>query len=126
STNAMLLTILVGVAATCLLLPMSSWQSYLAVGDQYFRKVQGDPVLHVERPAHEGPVEGSLFGSPLHIESSSFAVLYERLSRHANLPPLDLALASKVILASLAILLLALVWLRRDAGGAPVFALIVV
>src|SRR5262249_9518290 len=91
SAGAMLTTIGVGIAATTLFLPMSSWQNYLGVGDQYFRAIQ-DPVSvpDLPPPLHEGPVEGVQFcvGLP-NVESSSFAILYRSLYDRVALPAID-------------------------------------
>jgi hypothetical protein len=127
SAGAMLTTVGVGIAATAFFLPMSSWQNYLRVGEQYFRAIQ-DPmsVPDLPRPLYEGPVEGVqfCFGLP-NVESSSFALLYRSLYDRVGLPAIDLALTSKLIMLALAALLLMLVWRRRgDVRSA--FALIIV
>jgi hypothetical protein len=129
SGGAMLATVGVGAAAAFLALPLSSWHSYLGVGDQYYRAVQGDPIINVPRPVHEGPVEGVEFAgahSLKNIESSSFAALHGKLHENAGLPMIDLALVSKVMLAILAATLLGCVWLRRNGNPRTAFALIVV
>ena len=98
SAGAMLTTVGVGVAATLMMLPLSSWQSYLNVGEQYYRSVQGDPIVAIPRPDHEGPVEGVEFAglhSLTNIQTSSFAALWRKLHDAAGLPMLDLAFVSK-------------------------------
>jgi hypothetical protein len=113
--SAMLATIGVGVAATFLMLPTSSWQSYLDVGDQYYLSIQ-DPESMPDRfrPTHGKFIEGVEFGNSLpNVESSSFAVLYQTLHERFGLPMLNLALTSKIILLAIACLLLVLVWQRR-------------
>ena len=120
---AMLGTFGIGAAATLAVLPMSSWRSYLSVGDQYYRAIQGEPIVSMPRPAHDGPVEGTEFAgehSLKNIESSSFPALWSKLHENADLPMIDLALVSKAILAILAAILLVLAWRRRRrraAGG---------
>jgi Glycosyltransferase family 87 len=129
STGAMLATVGVGVAATCLMLPSSSWQSYLGVGEQYYRDIQGDPIIAIPRPDHEGPVEGVEFAgarSLLNVRPSSFAALWSTLHASAGVPMLDLALVSKAALALIAATLIGLVWLRRGGNPRAAFALIVV
>jgi hypothetical protein len=128
-SGAMLATIAIGVLATLPALPASSWQSYLAVGDQYYRSIQGDPILEMPRPQHEGPVEGVEFAGPhslRNIESSSFAVFWLWLHQVDRVPMVNLALVSKALLAILAATLLALAWLRRNDSSIASFALIVV
>ncbi|HZZ79598.1 MAG TPA: glycosyltransferase family 87 protein [Gemmataceae bacterium] len=126
---AMLATVAVGVLATLPALPASSWQAYLAVGDQYYRSIQGSPIVEMQRPQHEGPVEGVEFAGPhslRNIESSSFAVLWASQHDLGLVRMLNLALVSKAILAILASALLALAWLRRNDSLVASFALIVV
>jgi hypothetical protein len=110
-------------------LPAESWKSYLGVGDQYYRSIQGDPIVIMDWPAHEGPVEGVEFAgehSLCNVESSSFAKLWRSLHDWFGTPMLDLALVSKAILAMLAATMLALVFLRRNGSQVGTFALIVV
>jgi hypothetical protein len=126
--GAMLATVGVGVAVTCLVLPAESWRSYLGVGDQYYRSIEGRPLMQIPSPEHAGPVEGVTFGadSLTNIESSSFAQLVRKLHDAFGVPMIDLALTSKLILAGLAATLLVLVWRRRGEEAGSVFALIVV
>src|ERR1017187_7791689 len=127
SSSAMLATVGVGVTATALMLPFSSWPNYLGVGDQYFRSIQ-DPqtVPDLPQPLYEGSVEGVQFGNSLrNIESSSFALLYRNLHDRFDWPMIDLALTSKIVLAGLAGLLLVMVW-RRRGDMRSAFALMVV
>jgi hypothetical protein len=129
SAGAMLATVGVGGAATFVMLPCSSWQSYLNVGDQYYRAIQGDPIIAVPRPPHEGPVEGVEFAgehSLKNVQSSSFATLWRQLHDGAGLPMVDLALVSKTALALIAATLLGLVWRRRGGNPRAAFALLVV
>lgn len=128
SSSAMLAIVSAGVIATLLVMPMSSWQSYLGVGDQYFRKLQ-DPhaVPDLRRPFYEGPVEGVQFGNSLpYIESSSFAQLVRTLHEQIDWPMIDVALTSKLIVAATAFLMLTLIWRRRGSDVRYGFALIVV
>jgi hypothetical protein len=129
SSGAMLATVGVGIAVAFLMLPTSSWQSYLDVGDQYYRAVD-DPDMGPDdfpAPAHTGPVEGVQSGNSLtNLSCSSFAHLYYVLRTRFSLPRLDIGLTSKIILACLAALLLALVWRRRGGDVQAAFALIVV
>lgn len=129
SSSAMLATVAGGVTAAFLMLPASSWQSYLDVGDQYYRAVD-DPEEgpdDIPEPDHVGPVEGMLSANSLtNISCSSFAHLYFVLRTRFGLPRLEIGLTCKVILASLAALLLALVWLRRHYDLGTAFTLIVV
>lgn len=129
SGGALLGAVGVGVSAALLALPTSAWQSYLAVGDQYYRAIQGEPIVSMPRPAHEGPVEGTEFAgahSLKNIQSSSFAVLWSKMHEHWHWPMIDLALASKAALAALAIGLMALVWVSPESNPRGAFALIVV
>jgi hypothetical protein len=126
-SGSMLATVGAGVAVTALMLPMSSWSNYLAVGDQYYRSIQSwDSIPDLTRPLHEGPVEGVQFGYSLrNVESSSFALLYLTLQERLDWPTINLALASKIAMGGLAALLLAIVWRRRgDVQSA--FALLIV
>ena len=126
STSAMLTTVGVALAVTFLMLPTSSWQSYLATGDHYYRYIQDPSYTTVPRPDHVGLVEGTQFGVALtKVSSSSFAYLWYLADLRFSLPAIDVALTCKIILAALAALLLVLVWLLRgDARSA--FALLIV
>jgi hypothetical protein len=129
SSSAMLATVGVGVATTFLMLPMSSWQSYLDVGDQYYRSAEdfGPGPNDFPAPDHTGPVEGVQFCISLpNLACSSFGHFYYVLRMRFGLPRLDIGLTCKIILASLAVLLLALVWRRRAGDVRSAFALIVV
>jgi hypothetical protein len=129
ASSAMLATVGVGVATTFLMLPTSSWQSYLDVGDQYYRAVEepGPGPNDLPAPDHTGPVEGVQFCISLpNLSCSSFGHLYYVLRTRFGLPRLDIALTCKIILASLTILLLTLVWRRRAGDVGSAFALIVV
>lgn len=127
SSSAMLGTVGVGFAVTLLVMPMSSWSSYLGAGEHHFRAAQ-DPhtVPDLPRPLYEGPVEGVQFGNALpNLETSSFAMMHLRFHERFDGPILDVALTSKLIVVALAAGLLVLVWRRRgDVRFA--FALIVV
>jgi hypothetical protein len=141
--GAMTATIAAGVVAACALLPWSSWPGYIAVGDQYFAQAQDyDAMPDIPRPAHEGPVEGMWFYSPMtNFRSNSFAPIYRFIDQWLNqfhvvdpagveyqygLPDINLALTSKVAMVSLAGLLSGLVWLRRTASPRSITALIIV
>src|SRR5262249_37167923 len=117
---AMCATVAAGLVATCLVLPASAWQSYLAVGDQYYRAVDDPwPGPHDRAaPDHTGAVEGMEFGPILpNISCSSFAHLYFVLRNRHGLPILDPVVTNKIILLALAAVLLGLVWRRR--GDVP-------
>lgn len=129
SSSAMLATVGIGVATTYLMLPTSSWQSYLDVGDQYYRSAEdfGPGPDDFPAPDHTGPVEGIQFCISLpNLACSSFGHMYYVLRARFGLARLDIGLTSKIILAGLAVLLLALVWLRRGGDVRSAFALIVV
>jgi hypothetical protein len=129
SSSAMLVTVGVGVATTFLMLPTSSWQSYLDVGDQYYRSAEdfGPGPNDFPAPDHTGPVEGVQFCISLpNLACSSFGHYYYVLRTRFGLPRLDIGLTCKIIIASLAVLLLALVWRRRGGDVRSAFALIVV
>ena len=115
SSSAMLATVAVGVTAAFLMLPTSSWQSYLDVGDQYSRAVEDPRPGPNDRPGPEltsRVIEGVEFGNALsNVSSSSFAYTYYLLSEHYHWPMIDLALTSKVLLACLASVMLILLFL---------------
>ena len=128
SVGAMLTTVAVGLTATFAILPTSSWPSYLGVGDQYYRAVDdpGPGPNDLPAPDHVGPVEGVVFGHSLpDVSCSSFAHFYYIMRTRFDLPRIDLAVASKIILAALAVLLLAAIWRRRRGDVWSGFALIV-
>lgn len=141
--GAMAATVTAGVVAASALLPWSSWPGYLTVGDQYFAQAQDyDAMPDIPRPAHEGPVEGVWFYSPMtNFRSNSFAPIYRFLDQwlqqfrvvdqsgveyRYGLPDINLALTSKVAMVSLAALLCGLAWLRRGAAPHSLTALIIV
>lgn len=115
----------IGVAVTLAYVPESSWQSYLDVGEQYYRAIE-DPesVPDRPRPDWDGEVEGVDFKRALPgIASSSFAVLLRTLHDHWNLPMLEVEMTSKLVLIALAASLLALCW-RRDPRTGFAIALV--
>ena len=128
SSSAMLAMVGVGVTAAFLMLPTSSWQSYLDVGDQYYRAVEDPEPGPNDRPGSELTsyvFEGVAFGNALtNVSSSSFAYTYYLLSERYDGPMIDLALTSKILLACLASVMLVLVWRYGDARSA--FALAIV
>jgi hypothetical protein len=118
SSSALLATVGIGASATFLMLPTSSWQSYLDVGEQYYRAVEdpGPGPNDLSAPDHVGPVEGVNFCISLpNLSCSSFGHMYYVLRTRFGLPRLDIAVTSKISLASVAVLLLMLVWRRRSS-----------
>lgn len=125
--GAMLATIAIVGTITYSMLPTTAWQSYLDVGEQYYRAVDDpEPGPNDRRlPEHVGPVEGVQFHHSLvNVSCSSFAHLYYVLRMRFDLRRLEIALVSKAILAGFAALMMIMVWLRRGEATSA-FALMV-
>ena len=128
AAGAFTTTVAVGLIAAFLMLPTSSWRSYLDVGDQYFQAIQ-DPAAVPDRPRPkaDGWAEGVNFDDPLtNVESSSVAVLWKTLHDQIDLPMLDLARTSKVMLLVFAAALIAALWFGRGKDARAGLALTVV
>jgi hypothetical protein len=128
SATSMVATVAIGLSITFLLLPISSWQSYLDTGNQYYRAVEDPEPGDKDRPAPEltSPfVDGVLFRHALpNVSSSSFAYAYYLVSQQLVWPMIDLALASKILLVLTTSALIVLLWLRGHRSGAFVLAII--
>jgi Glycosyltransferase family 87 len=128
TSSALMVTVAAGVAITFFVLPTSSWQSYLDTGNQYYRAVEDPEPGPNDRPGHilySNVVDGVAFSEGMpNISSSSFAYAYYLLSHRFGWPMIDLALSSKILLAMVAGLLLALLRRRGQMPGA--FALAIV
>jgi hypothetical protein len=115
--SALTTTVVIGIALTASVLPTASWQSYLEVGEQYFRLIQDrDAVPDRTRFTSTTIAEGLDFGECLpNVESSSFAVLWRSLHQWIGVPIFNVALASKAMLLILVLgMLCVLGW---DFGG---------
>jgi hypothetical protein len=118
-------TAVVGGALTFAVLPASSWQNYLDVGDQYYRLIQDwESVPDRPAPTDHRWAEGVNFDCALrNVASSSFAIVWRIMHERYGLPMVDLALVSKLMLGGLAVVLLAFLGRRR---GESAFALMIV
>lgn len=115
-------TVGIGLTIAFLMLPTSSWPSYLDVGEQYYRVLQNpDAVSDRPRPVEHGRAEGVDFDRALNnVESSSFAVAWQTMRQHADLPAIHLALTSKILMAGLAGLLLIIAGIGRASFAAMI------
>ncbi len=109
-------TFAVGVLVTLPFMPASTWPSYLAMGEQYYRSIwAGDTMPDIAWAEHPTVAEGFDFSRSLtNVESSSVAVLYESVRQRAGLPHLDLGRLSKALMLLLGATLLVVLWFRAN------------